>query len=875
MSTLLLATKFYCPPSRPNLVPRPRLLRRLDAGLSQADSFFTRKLTLVSAPAGYGKTTIIAEWLGGKDEIGVTWLSLDEGDNDPTRFLAYLIAALQQVDPGIGQAVEAMRQSLQPPPDEVLLTVLVNEITAVPGPFLLVLDDYHVIHTPSIHRQIAFLLEHEPPQMHLVLITREDPLLPLSRLRAMGQMLEVRQEDLCFTVNETADFLERMMGPALSPDDIAVLERRTEGWIAGLQLAALSMRGLEDISGYIQAFTGSSRFILDYLMEEVFERQSPEVKDFLLKTSILERLSAPLCDSLINDHRSLITNSQSILEYLDHSNLFIIPLDQSRQWYRYHNLFAELLRHRLQASHPNIESELHQRASQWFEAEGLTAEAIQYALAAQDWERAGNLIQSVRTNFLDRGEALTVIRWYQRMPEEMLLSNPKLCFDYCWPLLLATQYDLAAPLLERVEQAAKDIPPFLGEVFAAQAYLARGRGDHALMVEKSQRALALLPKSSFHSRGLVALNLGLAHWHMGQILAAEEALTEALEAGQKTGNQYAALTAVIFQGRVCAVHGQLHRAAEYFERAIQHGNEMPVNALAYMDLATLHYEWNELDVSDGYLQKAIALCQRSQNDEFLVGSLMIQARLRVAQGNLASAEDALASAWELVRIGKIPAPTSVRLDAAQVGLLLAKGETTGEWGQKLTEKVDCHPFYRFLGLTKAHTLPDAHARAYLDALGKVAQDNGWVYGLIAVRVLQSALAEKQEEALEFLIEALKRAKDGGFIRLFVEAGEKLIPLLREAARRGVSPDYIGRILAAMADQADVTRTVPGSLIEPLSERELEVLRLVTAGLSNREIAEKLVISTGTAKTHVHNLCGKLGVSNRTEAAMRAKELNLV
>ena len=364
----------------------------------------------------------------------------------------------------------------------------------------------------------------------------------------------------------------------------------------------------------------------------------------------------------------------------------------------------------------------------------------------------------------------------------MLLSNPKLCFDYCWPLLLATQYDVAAPLLERVEQAAKDIPEFLGEVFAAQAYLARGQGDHALMVQKSQQALALLPENSIHSRGIVAVNLGLAYWHMGQMKAAEEVLAEALEAGRATGNHYAALTALIFQGRVLAVRGQLHQAAKYFESAVQQGSEIPVNALAYMDLATLHYEWNELDVSDIHLQKAITLCQRSQNYEFLVGSLMIQSRLRVAQGDLAGAENALEQAWELVRSGKIPAPTAERVDVAQARLLMAKGEPIGELEHKLTEKVDCHPFYRFLGVTKALVLPDAHARTYLDGLSQAAQANGWIYGLVAVRALQAALAETQDEALDFLTEVLQLAERGGFVRSFVEAGEKLIPLLREASR---------------------------------------------------------------------------------------------
>ena len=867
MTDLLLTTKLNLPPLRKETISRPRLVERLDNGFLQ-NGKFGRRLTLISAPAGYGKTTLAIDWLN-RLGLPLAWLSLDEDDNDPRRFITYLIAAMKQINESIGQAATAMLQSPQPPPSEVMLTALVNEIAAVSQPFIFILDDYHVIHTPAIHQQLAFLLDHQPANIHLVITTREDPLLPISRLRVRGQVLEIRQDDLRFTADETAAFLKNVMGLGLSPDEIASLERRTEGWIAGLQLAALSMQGRDDLSGFIQAFTGSSRFILDYLIEEVFEKQSPDVKDFLLKTSILERLSGPLCDAVTET-----SVSQGVLETLEQANLFIVPLDQSREWYRYHRLFADLLRHRLRTS-SIPENSLHQRASQWYEQNGFASDAIRHLLAAQDWEHAANLISANTDVMLKRGEVMTVIGWFQALPEKMLLSDPKLSFDYCWPLLLATQYDVAAPLLERVEQAAKDMPTFLGEVFAAQAYLALGQSDHALMVEKSQQALALLPRSSVQSRGIVAINLGLAYWHMGQMQKAEKVLAEALETGQKTGNHYAAITAIIFQGRVFAVRGDLHQAEEYFERAVQMGGEMPVNALAHMDLATLYYEWNDLEKSATHLQKAILLSQRGQNDEFLVGCRMLQARLLTAQGNLSDAEEALEKAWVLVRNGKVSEAMAVRVDVAQVRLLLAKAESTGEWGQRLTEKADCHPFYRFLGVTKAQTLPELHARAYLDGLSKAAQANEWVYGLIAVRVLQATLTEKQEDVFDFLNEALLLAEGGGFIRSFVEAGEKLIPLLREAVQRGTAPDYARRVLEVMSKKAEIAGADQSSLVEALSEREIEVLRLVTLGMSNREIAEQLIISPGTAKSHIHNLCGKLGVRNRTEAAMKGKELGLV
>ena len=371
------------------------------------------------------------------------------------------------------------------------------------------------------------------------------------------------------------------------------------------------------------------------------------------------------------------------------------------------------------------------------------------------------------------------------------------------------------------------------------------------------------------------MNLGLAYWHMGQMQAAEEVLAEALEAGQATGNYYAALTSLIFQGRVFAVRGRLRQARAYFERAIQQGKEIPINALAYMDLATLHYEWNELDVSDFHLQKAIEICLRAQNNEFLVGALMIQSRLRIAQGDLEGAENSLEQAWELVHSRNIPLPTAVRMNVTQTRLLLAKNEPLGDWGQKLTDQVDCHPFYRFLGVTKAIVLSGEHARAYLEGLSKTAQANEWSYGWIAIRALQATLTASEEEAFDLLAGALQKAESEGFIRSFVEAGEGLVPLLGEAIRRGIQPDYAKRILDVMTEKAEKTGAGTGVLVEALSGREIEVLRLVTAGMSNREIAEQLFISTGTAKTHVHNLCGKLGVRNRTEAAMKAKELNLV
>ena len=894
MSIPLLATKYYYPPPRPNLVPRPRLLERLDTGLCKAKTF-TRKLTLISAPAGYGKTTLVAEWLSQwnegleiKDETqpassvqdkpsspilhpsGVAWLSLDDSDNDPARFLTYFITALRGVDELLGETALSILHSPQPPASEIILTTLINDIAALATPLILALDDYHVIHTPTIHRQMTYLLDHLPPQIHLVILTREDPLLPVARMRARGQVLEIRQDDLRFTAEETADFLKRVMGLSLSSDEFAALERCTEGWIAGLQLAALSMQGRSDISGFIQAFTGSSRFILDYLVEEVFERQSPDVKDFLLKTSILEQLSGPLCDVVAEKNAC-----QELLEALERANLFIVSLDQSRTWYRYHRLFAESLRHRLRTSHPNSELELHRRASQWFEAKGLTSESIQYALAAQDWERAAKLIGLAADSLLKRGELVTLIGWCQQVPEGLIRSQPEFGMSYAWALLLLGKFDEAEELLADYEEIAHSAPVLLGQVAAAQAYAARARGENSRVIEKSELALELLPNGDIVSRSVLSLNLGLVYWHEGRLREAVPALNDTYELSTQAGNQYGSLTAQIFLARTLASQGALRQAEEGLRQTLQVGGKHPILVLAHYDLAAIYYEWNDLEKAREHIERGLDICTRSGNVEFQNGGHLLKACLFMAQGNML---EALAEAETTHALSQDYGPaTQARSKSCHAQIALAMGDvaTAKQWVEQISEDVDANWFYRFIGLTKARLLlaqgDRAAARALLDERLARAAQAGWGYATVAIRALLAQAEETEESALKILAEGLKLSQPEGFIRTYVEAGVGLIPLLKESARRGVMPDYVGQILSAYESRAK--STLP--LVEPLSVRELEVLRLMSAGLSNREIAEKLVISTGTAKTHVHNVCGKLGVRNRTEAATRAKELELV
>lgn len=864
----LLTTKLSVPQPRPIRVERNRLVDRLNSGLAG-------KVTLISAPAGFGKTTLVAEWLSAQ-ERPVAWLSLDETDNDPARFLAYLLAALAQIEPNLGQATRELLQAPQPPELVVLITTLLNEIAKYPGKFILAIDDYHLIETAAIHQLLSFIVEHQPAQVHLVLLAREDPPLPMSRLRARNQVSEIRQVDLRFTPQESADFLNRVMGLDIAEEDVVTLERRTEGWIAGLQLAALSMHGRDDLSEFVQAFSGSNRYVLDYLMEEVFERQPQEVRDFLLKTSILMRLSAPLCDKVTGR-----SGSQGLLEGLEQANLFIIPLDQSRAIYRYHRLFAELLRHRLRTLEESIEPSLHRRASHWYQGEGFLMEAIPHALAAEDWDGASELIRIVSDSVLKRGEVLTLLGWFSQIPEDVLSTDPTMCFEYSWPLMLAGQLESASFYLDQAQRRMGHDPIMLGQILAAQAYLARLREDYPGLVELSEKALRLLPDSDLSTRGIVTINLGIAYWHSGHMREADRVLAEAYKIANQTGNHYAMVTAMIFQGRVLAVNGRLRDAAKLYRQAIETGVQIPSVALAYLDMCALHYEWNELDESAGYLDQAIQISERNFNTEFLVPALMMLARLRSANNDPAGTLKALEQAHQHISSGDVPASLVNRIAATHVQLCLAQEDLEGaqQWSGQMVADADCHPFYRFMNLTHACLLiakgERAEAGAYLTHCYDQAMEAGWIYGIIATRVLQSLSAVDSEIAISLLTDALQQARPEGYVRTFVDVGRELVPLLKEVARRGIEPVYVGMILAALKISPPTPAADQSALVEPLSERELEVLHLVIAGLSNREIAKQLIISPGTVKTHVHNLCGKLAVRNRTEAAVRAKELNLV
>ena len=878
----ILATKLYTPPSRLNIVLRPCLIERLTGAMHC-------KLTLISAPAGFGKTTLVSEWLAGCQRPAA-WLSMDEGDNDPTRFLTYLVAALRTIAANIGEEVLSALQSPQPPFTESILTALLNEITTIPDNFVLVLDDYHVIDSKPVDEDLTFLLEHLPPQMHLVIATREDPSLPLARLRARGQLTELRAADLRFAPAEVAEFLNRVMGLNLSDGDVAALESRTEGWIAGLQMAALSMQGHPDASSFIQAFTGSHRFVLDYLLEEVLQRQPVEVQTFLLRTSILERLCSPLCEAVL---KAPVNSGQETLEYLERANLFIIPLDNERRWYRYHHLFADLLRKRLgQSLAPEEITKLQIDASEWYENNGLILDAFRHAAAANDVERAERLLDSKEMHLYIPGAVTTILNWLESLSTATLDARPALWWRQAQMLLLggqitgveeklrATEAALAAAALPDIEvdDRTRDL---IGKIAAIRSNVALAQRQAETMLIQAQRALEYLHPKNLPDRSSATRDMGFAYYLQGNRAAAGRTFAEALSIAQASGDVVEPLLATIGLAQIQELENQLYLAAKSYQHILpQIGDYSLLNAgVVYLGLARIYYEWNELNSAEQYGEQSLQLAR--QYNQVVSRSLMSEvflARLKLAQGDVGGATALLAQADQSARqhnfLHRMP-----EVVAVQVLMFLHRGDLAAA-----------------AQLAKTHELPISQARVYLAqgapstalaVLGPYLQQvetKNWQDERLKVMVLQAVALHAHGEkvkALQLLGEALSLAEEpGGFIRLFVDEGPRMVELLFAAGAQGIRPDYVNKLLAAFTAEPKgqrPTASVPSSsmLVDPLTARELEVLRLIAAGLSNQEICVRLFLALDTVKGHNHRIFEKLQVQRRTEAIARARELGLL
>jgi LuxR family maltose regulon positive regulatory protein len=892
----ILSTKLFIPRPRPGLVPRQPLTDRLNAGLK-------RKLTLIAAPAGFGKTSLLSEWIPQSPRC-VTWLSLDEDDNDPTRFWTYVIASTQQIHPDLGDRALALLQSSQAPPITSIITSLINDISAFPDDVSTVLDDYHVISSQPIHEALTYLIDHLPVNFHLVITTRADPPLPLARLRAHDQLNEFRANDLRFTSDETAAFLNQVMGLNLSADEVAALERRTEGWIAGLQIAALSVQGHENVPGFLRAFSGSHRHILGYLADEVLDQRPEGTLSFLLQTSILDRLCGSLCDAVTGG-----SGGQGILEKLERTNLFISPLDDEGVWYRYHQLFAEVLQARLQRNQPECVPELHRRAGDWYARQGIIDEAVRHALAGGDFEEAACLIECAAGGMLRRGSSALLIRWLDAMSEETIRARPRLCLARGWVDFMGSALDLEgaeewAQLALRVASADGSLDPGLsGEVAALQAMIAATRSEVELSLELSRMALDDLPPDS-PWRSAVAFCLGTAYYLSGDMAAAAPVFEEAIRLSKADGEHFIQFASASFLAEILVFKGHLDRAMELYEQVLSWAvPALPQKGeiMAHGGLAGILYERDQHDAALAHIQLGADQLERVGGAWSGFVLYRVQARLHQAQGNWTDALDVLNLACQIGKRNKVSL-VAMQSAALRAQLQLARGDLpaaiawAAQSGLNPDDPEASHPGWReveYLTLARVLAAQDRYKEA-LSLLGRLlhsAQTEERDRSAISILILQSLVLRAQDDtarALECLERALTLAEPEIYVRIFVDEGEAMRLLLAEMRviirqETSVIVDnsalrllrYVDRLLSAFPKPTSFAIQGTANLLEPLSQREQEILQLISRGFTNEEIAVILVIALSTVKTHINNLYSKLGTHRRTQAVSIARDLGLL
>jgi LuxR family maltose regulon positive regulatory protein len=911
------------PPVRSDLVARPRLTNRFQPGIQHP-------LTLIAAPAGFGKTTVLSAWIESAP-ASAAWISLDSSDDDLARFWSYVFTALERIHPGSGASALALFQgagSQQLPPIETVLTLWINGLAALSNEATLILDDYHLITAPSIHRSVTYLLDHQPPRLHLVIATRADPPLPLARLRMRGHLTEIRAADLRFTSEETAAFLTHTLGLRLSGEDIAALEARTEGWIAGLQLVGLSMQGRQDIPAFLKAYTGSQRYIIDYLTEEVLARQPEPVQTFLLQSSILERLSGSLCEAVIGVMREQgeettgETSGQAMLEWLEQANLFLMPLGDERLWYRYHQLFAEALRHHLQRKYPALVPELHRRASAWYEQQGLTHDAVYHALAVPDFALVARLVEQAFNALVRRGEIATLQRWAAALPDELVRSSIELSILQGWLLFVSGKLDEALLLLQDIERrfvinseedetrgqetmpgGRSHMAEIKGRIAAIRASIAVTRGDLPRTIALSRLALEYLPKENI-SRAYAAWYLGRAYWLSGDIRAAGIALAEASHVSWEVNHLYTVFMVAHDLAHVQKLRGQLHQADQTYRQALQlareRGEDLPASGPAYVGRGNLEYEWNHLDVATSLLQEGIKLCERTGNERVILQAYITLAFIKQAQGDADGVRAIRQQVTQSSDRWHLSQHRNAQVEAFWAWLSLIQGDeiAASRWlqscGLSLDREVSHLREREYLTLVRVLISQGRldEARQWLANLLQLAEAQERTGSVIEVLMLQAeALGASGEvnQGVERLSRALALAEPEGYTRLFVDEGEPVAHLLEQMRRhtppgRPGSTRYREHLLALLGRPHD--EEVPHSAVvvpesgtylfgEPLSERELEVLRLIAAGYSNREIADRLVIAVSTVKWYVNVIYGKLHVGSRTKAIVRARELHIV
>ncbi len=935
MAYRVLSTKLYIPPIQPSLVRRPRLVQVLENGYQAG-----KRVTLVSAPAGFGKTTIIREWIKTTEpEKPFGWLSLDDGDNDPVRFLVYLISAIQKVYPEMGQTILASLNSTQIPPLPELLVTLINEITFEAQPFLVVLDDYHLIKKVEVHSILQLLLKHQPDALHLVILTREDPPFSLPRMRVQGQITEIRERDLRFTLSEAQSFLVTTMGLELSAQDIDKLEERTEGWAAGMQLAALA---LDDLSSeaerrtFIEAFTGSNRIIVDYLISEVLQRQAETTRQFLLRTSILERFCAELCDHVVFDDNK--GSSQPILDLLEQENMFLVPLDNQRHWYRYHHLFSEMLFHSLHRSSPELISTLHRKASEWFEAQGLIPEAMKHALASKDWDFVNILLNRHALPMIFQGYLSQVIEWCREIPRTHLEKSPDICIYYAWALVLTFRNDYLDAVEEQLQTAGRaiekpDLPEYaeVGQgsarvpygdwvightcVIRSQILLARFNTyvDPQELIALSLKGLELLPEVEATFRSLCRINLAHAELMQNHPEAAQKAFEQALPYMLKAGNFLGAVADLFYQARLAFYTGQYDRAericqdwrkkfaemASASEANGQPAAEIPAARGLEVVQSILLLERHQIEEADRLLVKALELLGWGSWME-LHGFIEL-ARLRHMQRNDAGVQEIL---HRMSRLGPQHATCAESLGSLFALLRFPEDPQARSKAETWTRKYAPDPSYSFaLGIGPYHR--DAEYICNLNwakvqiALGhfqeasifvgpalQTARRYGLLYRIAELSVQQALIYAGQgnlSTALEEMGRALEISETYGYSRFFNE-GPELEALLQQAVNKNIHSSYARKLLTSLqimhtnesiARAPQKTGNEHSSLVESLSERELEVLRLLASGLPPAEVAKKLYLSPYTLKAHTQNIYAKLAVHSRIEAINKARELNLL